>query len=136
MRKSYSKLGKAYDKDFIDKNDKEFHKQLNNFRIKYKNNICADCDVKPTQWASVNLGIFICTDCAQIHRGIGTHITKVKSCMGSYNWHPDELDNMFMKGNEKMNKLYENGFSMIKPTKDSSLEYKKQYILNKYSRNL
>ena len=136
MRKSYSKLGKAYDKDFIDKNDKEFHQQLNNFRIKGENNICADCGVKPTQWASVNIGVFICTDCAQIHRGVGTHITKVKSCMGSYNWHPDELENMFNKGNKKMNKIYDTNFNMIKPTKDSSLEYKKEYISNKYSRNL
>ncbi|KAF8607432.1 Arf GTPase activating protein [Ceratobasidium sp. AG-I] len=43
------------------------------------NDICADCKSRAPRWSSWNLGIFICVQCASIHRKIGTHITKVKS---------------------------------------------------------
>lgn len=43
------------------------------------NRLCADCltshDVK---WASTNLGVTLCTDCAACHRSLGVHISKVK----------------------------------------------------------
>ena len=116
--------------------DKEFHAQLHDLRSRPCNKKCADCDDIPTQWASVNLGIFICTDCAQIHRGIGTHISKVKSCMGSYNWHPDELKNMYILGNKKVNLKYETDLDMLKPTKSASTDYKKEYILKNIHKNL
>jgi hypothetical protein len=32
------------------------------------NNTCADCDDKDPQWASINLGIFICIECSGLHR--------------------------------------------------------------------
>lgn len=42
------------------------------------NRVCADCltntDVK---WASTNLGVTLCTDCAACHRSLGVHISKV-----------------------------------------------------------
>jgi G protein-coupled receptor kinase interactor 2 len=30
-------------------------------------------------WASINRGIFLCSDCCSIHRSIGRHISQVKS---------------------------------------------------------
>ena len=32
-----------------------------------------------TEWASYNLGVFLCEACAQVHRSLGSHISKVKS---------------------------------------------------------
>jgi len=32
-----------------------------------------------TEWASYNLGLFLCELCAQVHRSLGSHISKVKS---------------------------------------------------------
>jgi len=38
------------------------------------NDRCADCKIKSPTWASKNLGIFVCMDCAGCHRSMGTHI--------------------------------------------------------------
>ena len=32
-----------------------------------------------TEWASYNIGLFLCELCAQVHRSLGSHISKVKS---------------------------------------------------------
>ena len=32
-----------------------------------------------TEWASYNIGVFLCELCAQVHRSLGSHISKVKS---------------------------------------------------------
>ena len=39
---------------------------------------CADCGLVTPEWASYNLGIFLCTRCAAVHRSMGAHISKIK----------------------------------------------------------
>eukprot|EP01061_Rhynchopus_euleeides_P016726 TRINITY_DN2803_c10_g1_i1.p1 TRINITY_DN2803_c10_g1~~TRINITY_DN2803_c10_g1_i1.p1 ORF type:complete len:186 (+),score=50.80 TRINITY_DN2803_c10_g1_i1:58-615(+) len=104
--KIYSKLGKVYSKREIEVLDKKMHKRLKELRAQGANSMCAECGASPTNWASVSLGVFVCTDCAQVHRGLGAHVSKVKSCMGTYLWCPDELAVMEAMGNDRANEVY------------------------------
>ncbi|MCJ1421123.1 Zn finger-containing GTPase- Activating Protein for ARF [Xylographa parallela] len=43
------------------------------------NTSCIDCGAPSPQWASPKFGTFICLSCAGIHRGLGVHISFVRS---------------------------------------------------------
>ena len=46
---------------------------------KTRNPHCADCSRTNPTWASVNLGVLVCLECAGRHRSLGTHISKMRS---------------------------------------------------------
>ncbi|KAI4764922.1 ArfGap-domain-containing protein [Aureobasidium sp. EXF-3400] len=71
------------------------------------NKSCADCKRnKHPRWASWNLGIFICIRCSGIHRGMGTHISRVKS-VDLDSWTDEQLQSMLKWGNTRANKYWE-----------------------------
>ncbi|KAJ9619941.1 ARF GAP with effector function(s) [Taxawa tesnikishii (nom. ined.)] len=71
------------------------------------NKTCADCKRnKHPRWASWNLGIFICIRCSGIHRGMGTHISRVKS-VDLDSWTDEQLQSMLRWGNARANKYWE-----------------------------
>ena len=39
---------------------------------------CADCSEELCKWASVNRGVYLCDDCASIHRQLGRHYSQIK----------------------------------------------------------
>ncbi|KAJ2782604.1 hypothetical protein H4R18_002172 [Coemansia javaensis] len=43
------------------------------------NGECADCAAPGPEWCSLNLGALLCIECSGVHRGLGTHVTKVRS---------------------------------------------------------
>jgi hypothetical protein len=86
-----SKLGGVYPKAEIEAKDAESHARLKALCRSGSNNRCAECGDTGTCWASVTIGVFVCMRCSQVHRSLGAHISKVKSCMGTYLWAPDEL---------------------------------------------
>ncbi|GAB0137943.1 hypothetical protein EsDP_00006193 [Epichloe bromicola] len=71
------------------------------------NKVCADCKKnKHPRWASWNLGIFVCIRCSGIHRGMGTHISKVKS-VDLDSWTDEQLQSVLSWGNARANKYWE-----------------------------
>ncbi|RAK97724.1 stromal membrane-associated protein [Aspergillus ibericus CBS 121593] len=72
-----------------------------------QNKTCADCKRnKHPRWASWNLGIFICIRCSGIHRGMGTHISRVKS-VDLDSWTDEQLQSVVRWGNSRANKYWE-----------------------------
>jgi len=70
------------------------------------NQLCADCGAPKPTWASKKLGVFICENCAGLHRRLGTHITEVRSVRLD-NWEPAWLDLMRRAGNAKAKAYFE-----------------------------
>lgn len=70
------------------------------------NKVCADCGATDPEWASINLGVFICIDCSGFHRSFGTHISKVRSVNLDV-WEPEHIEVMRSIGNIEANKYWE-----------------------------
>lgn len=55
------------------------------------NNFCVECHEIDPQWVSVNNGIFICINCAGLHRGFGVQVSFVRSL------EMDKIDDLHLK---------------------------------------
>ena len=111
---------------------------LDNMRENQSNHYCADCGAKDPHWASINIGIVLCKNCAGIHREFDPKVSRVKSLrMDTTIWTPSLIEMMKAIGNEPANKFWEYRLQPIyKITTDTSPEHRKQFIQDKYEKKL
>ncbi|KAL6054356.1 phosphatidylinositol-3,4,5-trisphosphate binding [Balamuthia mandrillaris] len=97
------------------------------------NNRCADCGMPDPEWASINLGIFICILCAGVHRSLGAHISKVRSIVLD-DWENDTIKFMESVGNDKANAIWNNNLPPDLPPINPKTDVKTRdhYIRTKY----
>lgn len=87
------------------------------------NKKCFDCEEPNPQWASPKLGIFICLECAGVHRGLGVHISFVRSITMDQ-FKPEELQRMELGGNANCGDYFtSHGVDLKLPPKDKYNNY-------------
>ncbi|XP_046403235.1 arf-GAP with dual PH domain-containing protein 1-like isoform X1 [Ischnura elegans] len=99
------------------------------------NNVCADCRGPDPEWASYNIGIFICTRCAGIHRGLGAHVSKVKH-LKLDRWEDSQVEKISSIGNLAAAAHYELNVPAFyrRPTASDPHTLLEQWIRAKYER--
>lgn len=70
------------------------------------NALCADCGELNPQWASVNLGAYICLVCSGVHRSLGVHLSFVRSLTMDA-WKDKQLESMRHGGNAALQEYLE-----------------------------
>jgi hypothetical protein len=132
--KSWLAAGKSEaDKQLARERDAESHSALKQLARAAANAECADCTATRPGWAVLPHGIFVCIDCAQLHRGIGRHISQVKAFnTGTYLWFEPELAVMREVGNAKANASFCADHAPPKPKQDAPAHVKLAYVRDKY----
>ncbi|KAJ1621070.1 hypothetical protein T492DRAFT_1073117 [Pavlovales sp. CCMP2436] len=113
--------------------DSDAHSELKALSRLGGNETCADCTASRPGWAALPFGVFVCIDCAQLHRGLSRHISQVKAFnTGTYLWFEPELAVMRALGNHRSNAKFCAHGAPPKPSQDSPPSIKLAFVRDKY----
>ncbi|KAM4597784.1 arf-GAP with dual PH domain-containing protein 1-like [Polymixia lowei] len=99
------------------------------------NGNCADCGAADPEWASYNLGMFVCQSCSGLHRNI-SQISRIKSVLLDP-WSTSEVEFMASTGNSAVKAKYEQKVPAFyyRPTQADCTLLREQWIRARYERN-
>lgn len=114
----------------------ENQRQVMEIAIRPGNRACADCGAPQPEWASTNLGIFVCIDCAGPHRSFGSHVSKMRGVKLDRWDQPELLCRLDEVGNVASNAIYEaaipDNFPLARPTPATGARERLEWISLKY----
>lgn len=114
-------------------NKTEANKRFLSLRELPGNARCAECHAADTTWCVLDYGVLICMQCAGAHRGLGVHISQVRST-NLDTFTKEELEWIESQGNAKSATLYEGALppTMRRPTGDCPDAVRRMWLRNKY----
>eukprot|EP01084_Bolivina_argentea_P318831 553019_1 len=104
------------------------------------NDTCMECDSYNVEWASINLGIFVCESCSGRHRQLGVHTSRIQSLkLDTKIWNNSStISDMKLKGNINAKYYFESRVPLyqVKPPIDIGPVVIEDWIRNKYEKQL
>ncbi|NXF26690.1 ARAP3 protein, partial [Rhodinocichla rosea] len=98
------------------------------------NKYCADCWAQSPDWASINLCVVICKQCAGQHRSLGSNISKVQSLkLDTSVWSNEIVQLFIVLGNDRANRFWAARLPTTEAiTPESGAEQRREFITRKY----
>ncbi|XP_075298152.1 arf-GAP with Rho-GAP domain, ANK repeat and PH domain-containing protein 3 isoform X5 [Opisthocomus hoazin] len=98
------------------------------------NKYCADCWAQNPDWASINLCVVICKQCAGQHRSLGSNISKVQSLkLDTSVWSNEIVQLFIVLGNDRANRFWAARLPAAEALyPDASAEQRRGFISRKY----
>ncbi|NXQ89596.1 ARAP2 protein, partial [Nyctibius grandis] len=104
------------------------------------NKYCADCRAQSPDWASINLCVVICKQCAGHagspgqHRSLGSNISKVQSLkLDTSVWSNEIVQLFIMLGNDRANRFWAGRLPVAEALHpDATAEQRRDFISRKY----
>ena len=105
--------------------------ELNDLLQIESNKHCIDCNAENPKWVSINNAVFLCSNCAKIHKTLNPEISTIKS-LEVDDFTPEEISLLKIGGNDRFLAL----MTEYEITQDQNKEFKYHLKICEYYRML